>query len=113
MLFAILAIWFGYKKGRDTGRNPFLWAAICGSVFVGLQMLVAVGAGVMIAFGVEFADWDESLYDTYSWLISLITVVISFVGLFFIFRFLDRHPRIEPSAEPPLPPTFFDDEGTT
>lgn len=112
MLFTILAIWLGYKKGRDTGRNPFLWAAIFGSAFVGLQLLVAIGAGVLIAVGVEFANWEESLYDAYSWLISLVAIVVSFAGLLLIFRYLDRAPTAEASEEPPLPPTFFDDERT-
>ncbi len=39
MVLIILAIWFGYKKARDTGRNKFLWAAIAGGVFLGVQIL--------------------------------------------------------------------------
>jgi len=106
MILTILAIWFGYKKAKDTGRNPYLWAAICGGAFIGIQIAVAVGAGVFIAMGVEIAGWDEGLYDTYSWLISLASIGCSIIGLLLLFRYLDRVPQEAVVYEPPPPPTF-------
>ena len=110
MLFAILAIWFGYKKARDTGRNAFLWAAICGGAFVGIQLLVGIGAAMFIELGVAFAGWSEGLYEKYTWLISFIAIVFSFGGLLLIFRYLDRVPVIDEPYEPPPPPTFDTNE---
>jgi hypothetical protein len=106
MLFVILAIWFGYKKARDTGRNPYLWAAICGVSFIGVQLLVGLGAGVFVGLGIAFGGWNEGVYDQYSWLITIVAIVASFVTLFLLFKYLDRTPAEETAYEPPPPPTF-------
>lgn len=106
MLFTILAIWFGYKKARDTGRNPILWAAICGVTFIGVQMLVGLGAGVAIGIGIAFAGWEESAFETYSWLISLVAIAFAFVSLYLLYRYLDRVPDVEGPYGPPPPPNF-------
>ncbi len=107
MLLVILAIWFGYKKARDTGRNPFLWAAICGGTFIGVQLLVGIGFGVIIALGIELWGWSDGLYDKLSWAISLVAVVISVAALYLLFRFLDRVPKEESNVAPPPPPPTF------
>lgn len=107
MILAILAVWFGYKKARDTGRNPFLWAAICGGTFIGLQLLVGLGFGVLIGIGIELWGWPENTYDDFSWLISLAAAAVSFVALYLLFRYLDKLPDDEAANElPPPPPTF-------
>lgn len=106
MLFTILAIWFGYKKARDTGRNPILWAAICGVTFIGVQLISGLGAGVLIGLGIAFAGWDESAFDTYSWLISLVGIAFSCVSLLLLYRYLDHVPVIDGPYEPPPPPNF-------
>lgn len=106
MLLTIFAIWFGYKKARDSGRNGILWGAICGGVFIGTQFMVAIGAGIFIGIGVEMWGWKETLYDDMSWVITLASIVASIVALLIVFKFLDRIPDDDPPVTPPPPPTF-------
>ncbi len=107
MLFAILAVIFGYRKARDSGRNAYLWAAICGVTFIGMQLLVAFGIGIIIGVGVEFAGWSESLYDDYAWVITILSIVFSVGSILLIFKYLDRIPD-EPTMIAPPPPPVFD-----
>ncbi len=106
MILIILAIWFGYKKARDSGRNPWLWAAISAGVFIGTQLLVGFGAGVLIVIGQELWGWDEKAFDTYMLLANIPAIVLSIAALWLVFRFLDRQPVVEIADAPPPPPTF-------
>ncbi len=109
IFLAALAVWFGYKKARDTGRNAILWGVFCGAAFIGAQLLVAIGIGVFIAIGIELWGWSEELYvDSALW-ITIASVVAGFVTLLFIFKFLDRIPEEPSDIAPPPPPTFGQD----
>lgn len=106
MLLTILAIWFGYKKGRDTGRNGVLWGAICGGAFIGTQLLVSMGAGIFMGLGIAFWGWPETIFDDNQILVTIGAIIASIVTLFFIFKYLDRVPDDPVATEPPPPPTF-------
>ena len=106
MILIILAIWFGYKKARDSGRNPWLWAAISGGVFIGAQLLVGIGFGVLIAIGQQAWGWDDKTFDNYALLANIPAIIFSVVALWLVFRFLDRKPNVEINDAPPPPPTF-------
>ena len=106
MLLAILAIWFGYKKARDTGRNAFLWAAISGGVFLGIQFGVALALGVLAGIGQELWGWEIDEKGGFNILVSLVALVLSVVGLMLVFRYLDKVPDEGPVESPPPPPTF-------
>ncbi|MBK9214822.1 MAG: hypothetical protein IPM59_04365 [Chloracidobacterium sp.] len=106
MLLAILAVWFGYKKARDTGRNGVLWGAICGGTFIGVQFLVAVVIGLTIGIGTELWGWSETLYDDLEWVITIVAIAASVIALWLIFKFLDRLPADESAQTPPPPPIF-------
>ncbi len=106
MILAILAIWFGYRKARDTGRNPFLWAAICGGTFIGVQLLVGFGIGVILGVGVEAFGWSETVYEDYNWVYTICAMAASILSVYLLFRYLDRIPAEEPTIQPPPPPTF-------
>lgn len=106
MILVILAIWFGYKKARDSGRNPWLWAAISGGVFIGAQLLVGLGFGVLIAIGQEVWGWDDKTFDDYLVLANIPAIILSIVALWLVFRFLDRKPPTEINDVPPPPPSF-------
>ena len=109
MILLILAIWYGYKKARDTGRNKFAWAAISGGVFIGIQVIITLGFGVFLGIGQALWGWDDSVYESgYSIFVSLAAVVLSIAGLMFVFRYLDRVPAEPPMIAPPPPPTFDD-----
>ena len=109
MLLTILAIWFGYKKAKATGRNPILWAFICGVTFIGTQLLTAVLIGITIGIGIELRGWPENLYEKYEILITIASIAVSIVSLLLLFRYLDRVPEEKgPVEEPPPPPIFGD-----
>lgn len=106
MILAILAFWFGYKKARDTGRNPILWSIICGGTYVGVQIAAGFGIGVLFEIGVRLWDWNEKLLSDYWLVVNLAAIALSFISVYLIFRFLDRVPDSQPSDLPPPPPTF-------
>lgn len=106
MLLVILAIWFGYKKGRDSGRSGPLWAIICGVAFIGVQLLVAVAIGAFIGLGIAMFGWRESLYEQNQIFVSIAAWIASVIALLLIFRYLDRIPDEPVVTQPPPPPTF-------
>ena len=103
MILLILAVWYGYKKARDTGRNPFLWAAISAGVFLGIQFVVAFGLSAVAIIG----GWDINGVGVNA-IVSLAAIVLSVGGLMLVFRYLDRVPEEPPASEPPPPPVFHD-----
>ena len=108
MILIILAVWFGYKRGRDSGRNPWLWAAIAGGVFLGTQIITGIGFGVLIAIGQAIWGWSDDAFDTYAVFVNIPALILSIVALWLVFRYLDRVPSVEPMNEPPPPPPTFD-----
>lgn len=78
MLFAIIAAWLAYKKAKETNRNAVLWAFIAVAVFIGTQLLVGVGAGIVIGIGIAAGNWAEDTFDKYSVLINLVAIIASF-----------------------------------
>jgi hypothetical protein len=106
MLLVILAIYFGYKKAKDTGRNPILWAIVCAAIFIGLQLVTSVGVGVVMGLGIAMWGWPETIFDDYSWGITIVSIVVSIIGLLLVFRYLDRIPDEPYVTAPPPPPSF-------
>ena len=107
MILAILAFYFGYKKGNASGRSGVLWALICGFAFLGTQLAVGVGIGLVLALGIELWGWSPTLYDDMVWPINLVAIVVSVVVLMLILKYLG-HISDEPIVDqpPPPPPTF-------
>lgn len=106
MLLVILAIWFGYKKAKATGRNAVLWAFLSALAFIVPQLLTGVMIGFAIGLGVVLRGWPESTYESYSILISVISWVPGIICLLLVFRYLDRVPPVIDQDGPPPPPTF-------
>lgn len=106
MLLAILAIWFGYKKGRDSGRSGALWGVISGAAFIGTQFLVAILIGAGMGLGIAFWGWSETIYEDNQIWITLVSIAASIAVILLIFKYLDRIPDEPVVTEPPPPPTF-------
>ena len=106
MILAILAFIWGYRKGRDSGRNAALWSVICGSTFLGIQVIFSLGIGMFIGLGIAMWGWSEKLLDQYSILISIAAIVPAGLALWLIFRYLDRIPDEPMVTAPPPPPSF-------
>src|SRR5262245_44880635 len=107
MLLAILTAWLAYKKAKDTGRNGILWALIGAAVFIGTQITVAFGIGIILGLGIAFAGWPETVFENYDILIRIIAVVFSLGTSWLLLRYLDKVPE-QPSSfsGPPSPPKF-------
>ena len=105
MLLAVLAFYFGYKKGNESGRGGLKWSLISGFTFIGIQLAVAFGAGIFIGLGIELWGWKQNLYDDLTWVITIASILLSVIPLMLIFRYLDRVPD-EPVMIAPPPPTF-------
>lgn len=108
MLLAILAFWWGYKKAKASGRNAALWSVICGGTFIGIQLVIGFGIGILLGIGIQLWGWNEKLLSDYSILISVASWIPAIVTLLLIFRYLDRVPDEPVFVAPPPPPTFGD-----
>jgi MFS family permease len=106
MLFAILSAWIAYKRAKATGRNAILWAFIAAVVFIGTQLLVAMGIGVFLGFGIGLWGWKESVFEDYQILITIIAIVCSFISTGIILWYLNRVPAETAFQPPPEPPKF-------
>ena len=103
---AILAIWFGYKKARATGRSGILWGLLCGGIFIGIQLLAGIGIVIGMVLGIEHLGWNTSILTDHDMAVSIGAVVPGIVALWLLFRYLDRVPDVPSTAAPPAPPTF-------
>ncbi len=111
MLLTIFAFYFGYKKAKATGRNAVLWAFICGLTFIGVQIIVPLAIGIFLGLGIGIFGWSESIYDDWTWLITLVSVGASIVALLILFRILDKVPDDpQPELPPPPPPSTFEQD---
>ena len=106
MILAILAFIWGYRKGRDSGRSGPLWSAICGFTFLGIQVIFSLAAGLLLGIGAGLYGWDVKIYDQYSILISLLSLIPAGLALWLIFKYLDRIPDESLNSMPPPPPNF-------
>ncbi len=108
MLLAILAAYFGYKKGDESGRNGLLWAAICAGAFIGTQLGIGIFIGLGLGLGVGFFGWSDSVFEKWEWIVNLVAIAASIFVVWLIFRYLDRIPEPEPEMAVPPPPEFVD-----
>jgi len=106
MILFILAAFFAYKKAKSTGRSGVLWALIVAGVYIGTQLLLALGIGLFLGIGVELFGWSETAYDDFNLLITAVCIIASFGSVWLVFRYLDKMPKDETYIVPPPPPAF-------
>ena len=106
MILFILAAFMAYKKAKSTGRSGVLWALITAGVYIGTQLLFALGIGLFLGIGVELFGWSETVYDDWNLLITAVCIIAAFGGVWLVFRYLDKLPAEETFVSPPPPPTF-------
>ena len=108
MIFALISAWLAYKKAKAASRNAILWALIAAGTFIGTQLIITFGAGIILGLGVELFGWSDSIFDAYSIPITVLAVIASFGSTWLVLRYLDKIPEEEIFMTPPPPPTNFD-----
>lgn len=106
MILAIITAILAYRRAKDNGRNPWIWALVGAAVFIGAQMIVTFGAGILMGLGVEFLGWSETVFDD-TMVIGPVTIVAlgaSFLASWLLLRYLDKPLSPEPVTGPPPPP---------
>lgn len=106
MIFAIISAWLAYKKAKDTNRNAILWAAIAAVTFIGTQLLVQLGFGILLGIFIELRGWSPEIIETYNLPITIFAVIISFISTWLVLRYLDKLPEDDTNISPPPPPNF-------
>jgi hypothetical protein len=104
MLFALITAWLAYKRATANGKNGILWGAIGLGTFIGTQLLVGLGIGILLAVGVALLNWPESVFDDYTWPINIIAIGASFFTSWLLLRFLDRQPEVGMESNSPILP---------
>ena len=107
MLLAIIAAVLAYRKANASGRSPWLWAFIGIAVYIGAQLLVGLGAGVILAIGVGAMGWPESAFTDYEFPINIVAIIGALAATWGLLKFRDRVPREESYVMPPPPPPTF------
>ncbi len=107
MILAIIAAVLAYRKAKENGRNGILWALAAVATFIGTQLLVSLGLGMLIGLGQVMWGWGDDVYTTYEWPVTLVAIVASFVATLLLLRYIDSSPEPDTYVQaPPPPPTF-------
>lgn len=104
MLLAIIAAVLAYQKAKASGRNPWLWAFIGVAVYIGVQLLIGVAAGLLILVGVALFGWSESAFTSYEMVINIVAIIGALAATWVLLKYLDRLPPEEAYLSPPPPP---------
>lgn len=113
MILAILIAWMAYKKATASGRNGALWAVAGAAVFIGTQLVVQFGLGILLGVWLlADPDMSEDALDSYTLPLTIVSIVASFGSSWLLLRYLDRPVMSDDefTAEPPPPPTFSENQ---
>jgi Ca2+/Na+ antiporter len=103
-ILIIVLTWQTYKAANEGGRNGVLWAigAFIGS-FV-LQFMIGIGLGIIY---VIVNGGREDNLTAFTWIASIIAMVINLVGFWLLIKYLSRVPESDSFTPPPAPPSSF------
>jgi len=88
MILVLLAFWFGYKKAKETGRNPFIWSIAAGATFIGVQLFIGLMIGIFLGFGMMAFGWSESIFDDFEIVISIVAAIGSLFVLMQLLKYV-------------------------
>ncbi len=110
LIAVIVAVYQIYKTARDTGRSAVGWALLTLGVGFGLQLILPMLIGAIIAVfmaasGKSIPEIQDSIQNI-AVLIGIGSLVASFVGIWLIMRFVSKIPEDNSFVAPPPPPPF-------
>ena len=106
MIIAIVFAYLAYQKAKASNRNGVAWAAIAAGAFIGTQLIITFGVGVLLGLGMAAFGWSETIVETYGIIITIVAVIFSIAVGYLILRYLDRIPDQPNFSAPPPPPNF-------
>ncbi len=111
LIFAIVAPFFIYRTAKQNGRNAIFRALLTLVVGVGIQIVIPLLIGVVIAlvmFAQGFSEYQiQQAVQPYTLIIGILCLVLSIVGIFLIMNQVNKVPTEESFINPPAPPTNF------
>jgi hypothetical protein len=115
LVVVIVAAYQVFKTARDNGRSGGGWAAITVVVDLGLQWVLPVLLGVILAIIYmatgSRAELLQTELQTPAIIIGFVCVGLSFVAVFLILKFVSRIPDDAGTHISLPPPPTFDDAG--
>jgi len=118
LVAVIVATYLTYKTARDNGRNGVLWAILTVAVGLGAQWILPfVATMILVVYYAMSPPTSQNTYagnrqmeelESFALIFGILGLIISFIGLWLIMRFVSRIPEDGPgsSAPPPPPPSF-------
>jgi Ca2+/Na+ antiporter len=104
ILIAVLT-WQTYKAANEGGRNGVLWAV---GAFIGSFVLqIAIVIVLAIIFLAANGGRDDSLSTSFTWIASIIAMVVNLAAFWLLIKYLSRVPETGSFTAPPPPPTNF------
>jgi uncharacterized membrane protein len=118
LVAVIVATYHVYKTARDNGRNGIGWGFLTVAVGLGAQwILPIIATAILVVVYATSLQTSRDPYaarqqmeelESYALIFGIAGLIISFIGLWLIMRFVSRIPEDGPgsSAPPPPPPSF-------
>lgn len=104
--FIIIATIFIYKTANQNGYNAILWSVIAVVTFFGVQLLLGIIVGIVLAIGMLYAGWTPDSLFGLSMIINLVTLALSVGSVLLILRYVNQI-RDDEFVNAPPPPTDF------
>ena len=113
LITVFIAAFFAYKTAVGNGRNGPLWTLATLGVGLGLQVVIPVVLGVILAVvylagGTSPEKLQEEIAGP-AGVIGLVSLFVGFIAIWLILRHVSKLPQDELRIDsPPPPPTVFD-----
>ena len=106
----IIAAYYIYKTAKDTNRSAVGWALITLAVGFGVQIVIPVLIGIVISIIMLTSGNSEAQIQEFIQPVGLYLgigcLILSFVGIWMIIRYVSGLPEQAFSEPPPVPPNF-------